>query len=63
MEYDSPSNLLKKIDSRFYALCRATGRNEFKMLKKMANHKVEVVPKPKKLVRGISGGVLRIAPK
>lgn len=35
-EYASPAELLRDHKSRFYALCRATGRSEFKNLKEMA---------------------------
>lgn len=35
-EYASPADLLRNSKSRFYALCRATGRSEFKNLKEMA---------------------------
>lgn len=36
VEFDRPSALLKDSDSRFYSLCKATGKNEFNLLKKMA---------------------------
>ena len=36
IEYDSPKKLLSDPDSKFYALCKATGKNEFAVLKKMA---------------------------
>ncbi|KAG5641018.1 hypothetical protein DXG03_006371 [Asterophora parasitica] len=35
-EFDRPSVLLKDPMSKFYALCKATGKEEFAMLKKMA---------------------------
>ena len=35
-EYDSPAKLLADPQSKFYSLCRATGKAEFKTLKKMA---------------------------
>ncbi|KAJ9123263.1 hypothetical protein QFC22_001460 [Naganishia vaughanmartiniae] len=35
-EYDSPATLLKDHNSKFYALCRATGNAEFKNLRRMA---------------------------
>jgi len=35
-EFDRPSTLLQDSTSKFYALCKATGREEFAMLKKMA---------------------------
>lgn len=35
-EYASPAELLRDSKSRFYALCRATGRSEFRHLKQMA---------------------------
>ncbi|KAF8069172.1 multidrug resistance-associated ABC transporter [Lyophyllum atratum] len=35
-EFDRPSVLLQDPTSKFYALCKATGREEFAMLKKMA---------------------------
>jgi hypothetical protein len=36
MEFDSPTALLSKPDSKFYSLCRATGSSEFAVLRKMA---------------------------
>ncbi|EPQ52410.1 hypothetical protein GLOTRDRAFT_26339, partial [Gloeophyllum trabeum ATCC 11539] len=36
MEFDTPSTLLSNPSSKFYGLCKATGRNEFAMLKKLA---------------------------
>lgn len=39
VEYDSPKRLLDDPNSRFYAMCRAAGRSEFKLLKRMANGK------------------------
>ncbi|KAL5499202.1 hypothetical protein ACEPAH_1720 [Sanghuangporus vaninii] len=36
VEYDHPAVLLSNPSSRFYALCRATGKEEFAMLKRMA---------------------------
>ena len=35
-EYDTPAALLSNPQSRFYALCKATGKEEFAVLKKMA---------------------------
>ncbi|KAJ7110239.1 multidrug resistance-associated ABC transporter [Mycena crocata] len=35
-EFDRPSVLLADSSSKFHALCKATGKEEFKMLKKMA---------------------------
>ena len=35
-EYDTPAALLSNTQSRFYALCKATGKQEFAVLKKMA---------------------------
>ncbi|KAJ7349778.1 multidrug resistance-associated ABC transporter [Mycena albidolilacea] len=35
-EFDRPSVLLAKKSSKFYALCKAAGKEEFEMLKKMA---------------------------
>ncbi|KAJ7750734.1 hypothetical protein DFH07DRAFT_961329 [Mycena maculata] len=34
-EFDCPSVLLANPSSKFYALCKATGREEFAMLKRM----------------------------
>ncbi len=39
IEYDSPRRLLEDPNSRFYQMCRAAGRSEFKLLKRMANGK------------------------
>ncbi|KIJ58415.1 hypothetical protein HYDPIDRAFT_44470 [Hydnomerulius pinastri MD-312] len=36
MEFDRPSTLLSDPSSRFHGLCKATGKNEFAQLKKMA---------------------------
>ncbi|KZV66005.1 ATP-binding cassette transporter [Peniophora sp. CONT] len=36
VELDTPGNLLKNPDSLFYSLCKATGKTEFAVLKKMA---------------------------
>ncbi|KAI0034681.1 P-loop containing nucleoside triphosphate hydrolase protein [Vararia minispora EC-137] len=36
VELDTPANLLRDPDSRFYALCKATGKSEFSVLKRMA---------------------------
>ena len=35
-EYDAPAVLLSNPQSKFHALCRATGKQEFAVLKKMA---------------------------
>ncbi|GJE85249.1 multidrug resistance-associated ABC transporter [Phanerochaete sordida] len=35
-EFDKPATLLANPSSKFHALCKATGKNEFAMLKKMA---------------------------
>ena len=37
VEFDKPSVLLRDTSSRFYALCKATGKNELAMLKKLAD--------------------------
>ena len=36
VEFDKPSILLKDPNSRFYALCKATGKEEFANLLKMS---------------------------
>ena len=36
VEFARPARLLEKEEGVFYALCRATGREEFSMLKKLA---------------------------
>ncbi|EIW71535.1 hypothetical protein TREMEDRAFT_42903 [Tremella mesenterica DSM 1558] len=36
VEFSSPAELLRNPKSRFYALCKATGKTEFKNLKRMA---------------------------
>jgi ABC-type multidrug transport system fused ATPase/permease subunit len=36
VEFDSPTVLLSDPSSKFYSLCKATGRNEFAVLKRMA---------------------------
>jgi len=35
-EFDRPGVLLRNPNSKFYALCKATGKEEFAVLKKMA---------------------------
>lgn len=35
-EFDKPATLLSDSSTRFFALCKATGKDEFMMLKKMA---------------------------
>jgi ABC-type multidrug transport system fused ATPase/permease subunit len=39
VEFDTPAGLLSNPNSKFYSLCRATGKSEFAMLKKMAGAK------------------------
>lgn len=36
VEFDSPTTLLRDPSSRFYKLCKATGKEEFAVLKRMA---------------------------
>lgn len=36
VEFDTPGNLLANRESKFYALCKATGREEFSTLKRLA---------------------------
>jgi ABC-type multidrug transport system fused ATPase/permease subunit len=36
VEFDSPKTLLSDPSSKFYSLCKATGKDEFSVLKKMA---------------------------
>ena len=36
VEFDSPAALLANPGSHFYSLCKATGKREFAVLKKMA---------------------------
>lgn len=36
IEFDTPANLLANKESKFYALCKATGKEEFSMLKMLA---------------------------
>jgi ABC-type multidrug transport system fused ATPase/permease subunit len=36
VEFDSPAALLSNPNSKFYSLCRATGKHEFAVLRKMA---------------------------
>ena len=36
VEFDSPVKLLSEPTSKFYALCKAAGQDEFSVLKKMA---------------------------
>jgi hypothetical protein len=37
VEFESPAELLADKNSSFYSLCKATGREEFAVLKKMAS--------------------------
>ncbi|KAG9019050.1 hypothetical protein FRB90_007006 [Tulasnella sp. 427] len=37
VEFDKPSVLLQNPDSKFYALCKSTGKTEFAILQRMAN--------------------------
>ena len=36
IEFDTPGNLLANRDSKFYALCKAAGKEEFSTLKRLA---------------------------
>lgn len=36
-EFDKPSVLLQDVTSKFYSLCKATGKDEFATLKRMAS--------------------------
>lgn len=36
IEFDTPANLLANMGSKFYALCKATGKEEFSTLKRLA---------------------------
>lgn len=36
IEFDTPANLLANRESKFYALCKATGKEEFSALKMLA---------------------------
>jgi len=36
LEFDTPMNLLANRDTKFYALCKATGKEEFSTLKRLA---------------------------
>ena len=36
VEFDTPAALLSDPQSKFYALCKATGKQEFAVLRKMA---------------------------
>ncbi|BGP39463.1 hypothetical protein JCM10449v2_003413 [Rhodotorula kratochvilovae] len=56
VEFDSPAKLLEDPTSRFYALCRASGRREFAILRKMAMGRARVTHKPRKLVRRTTTG-------
>jgi hypothetical protein len=39
VEFDSPVALLSNPDSKFYSLCKATGKSEFAVLRRMAGVK------------------------
>lgn len=51
LEFDTPLNLLNNEASRFHALCRASGKTEYKILKKMASGRARVTNKPRKVIR------------
>ena len=36
VEFDTPGNLLANRESKFYALCKATGKEEFSTLRRLA---------------------------
>ncbi|KAF9788298.1 multidrug resistance-associated ABC transporter [Thelephora terrestris] len=36
VEFDTPANLLADVESKFYALCKATGKDEFSTLRRLA---------------------------
>ena len=36
IEFDAPGTLLANRESKFYALCKATGKEEFSTLKRLA---------------------------
>lgn len=36
MEFDKPATLLSDSSSKFYSLCKATGKDEFAVLRRMA---------------------------
>lgn len=40
-EFDRPSVLLANPNSKFYALCKSTGKTEFAVLQRMANEAAE----------------------
>jgi hypothetical protein len=37
VEFDTPANLLADGESKFYALCKATGKDEFSTLRRLAS--------------------------
>jgi len=39
VEFESPAKLLRDPSSKFYSLCKATGKDEFAVLKEMAGVK------------------------
>jgi ABC-type multidrug transport system fused ATPase/permease subunit len=39
VEFDSPAALLSNPNSKFYSFCRAAGKSEFAVLKRMAGTK------------------------
>ncbi|GAA6039699.1 hypothetical protein JCM8097_001359 [Rhodosporidiobolus ruineniae] len=51
IEFDSPAKLIEDPNSRFHALCRAAGKKELAILRKMSKGKARVTHKPRKLVR------------
>ncbi|GAA5861561.1 hypothetical protein JCM8547_008073 [Rhodosporidiobolus lusitaniae] len=48
IEFESPSKLLEDPNSRFHALCRAAGKKEFSILRRMASGKARVTHRPRK---------------
>ena len=60
MEFASPAELLNDPTSRFHALCRSSGKAEFRILKKMAEGKTRVTHKPVKVrFRAIAASVCK----
>jgi len=41
VEFDTPSSLLQDTSSRFYGLCKANGKEEFAVLKEMAEARAD----------------------
>ncbi|CAD6587814.1 MAG: hypothetical protein CYPHOPRED_004148, partial [Cyphobasidiales sp. Tagirdzhanova-0007] len=59
VEFDSPAKLIADSNSRFHALCKATGRREFKVLQRLSKRDLPAgaMLKRRKTKRSVSGRI------